>query len=183
MNPSSKNCTEGNDSSIFVSDISNMSLIWPCLGTVTLLVPKIELVPPFSLLFSPRSFQEFCCLLSSLCCYSSDLGLLLLSSLFVDVVKSFSKLNSRTGWVSHLSLVSFALFIKDSKFSRSGFQLFCYDWFDFFSYFTNNITSNAVILYRFRHTISGFISWTVNRVRKVSWSVYKECTSRGWSFS
>ena len=61
-------------------------------------------------------------------------------------------------------------------------SFFCYYWFNFFSYFTDNITSNAVILFHFQDIIYGFISRTCCWwLRKVSWSVYKVCTSRGWS--
>ena len=70
----------------------------------------IKLVLPYSLLFLLSSFEEICCLLSWLCCFSTDLGSVSLSvTLFRDAVKWFSKLVRETGWVSRLPFSNFPI--------------------------------------------------------------------------
>ena len=71
-----------------------------------------------------------------------------------------------------MGICFFRTFYQRFRIFKEWFQFLCYDWSNFFSYFTNNTTSNAVLLYRFQHITNGFISGTCRcRLRKVSWSV------------
>ena len=95
----------------------------------------------------------------------------------------FLQCNSSFKTLSSWAYVSVATFYQWFRIFKEWFQFLYYDWFSFSLYFANNMTSNAVILYRLQHIINGFISRTYScPLRKVSWSVFKECSSRRWFF-
>lgn len=73
--------------------------------------------------------------------------------------------------------------MKDSEFSRNGFS-FCIMIGSIFFRILLTIWHLMVLYSIVLNIIYGFINGICScRVRKVSWCVYKECTSRCWSSS